>query len=71
MSDATRAERLLALVRDAGIGTGASCVGAHDDIAVIHGAHPDEVRAHAEQIRALGFRHVTVDLGTLARGRAD
>lgn len=65
-----RIGELNALLRAAGVGSHATLAGAHGDIAVVHGALPASVLPLAERIRALGFRHVTVDLASLP-GAAD
>ena len=58
-----------ALLREAAVGSGCDVAGAAADIAVVKGALPEEVRPFVARIRALGFRHVSVDLATLPGDR--
>lgn len=67
MKDSERLASLVALLREAGVGGGASVAGAQADIAVVHDATPAEVQPLEARIRELGFRHVTVDLDTVGR----
>jgi hypothetical protein len=64
-----RIATLCALLREAAVGSGCDVAGEAADIAVVRGALPDEVQPLVARIRALGFRHVSVDLATLSGDR--
>jgi hypothetical protein len=62
-----RVAELLTLLRRAGIEHASVQVAGHAaDIAVVRNSTPARIAPLAEQIRALGFRYVTVDLDDAA-----
>jgi hypothetical protein len=63
MNQDTRLAAVRSLLIEVGlVDARVTSAGAADDVAVVHGATPEQLVGLSQRVRALGFRYVTVDL---------
>ena len=67
MRDDARLDAVRALLVEVGLpDTRVTSAGAARDVAVVHGATPEQLAGLSQRVRALGFRYLTVDLEDIA-----
>jgi hypothetical protein len=67
MKVAARLDAVRALLIEVGLQNArVTSAGAADDVAVVHGATPEQLSGLSQRVRALGFRYLTVDLADSA-----